>query len=168
MVLIYRTPGKWIDDGGRVIISTQVVKVRTRPCVEHNMLALPMSASNCTSGGLLRSHIDRTIDKSDHQVYRLSEFYPYAILKPKEINCDRDTWLKDPMSRLLTETVQRTGSRHFYKTTCIIKQTERTSIDCILPLVGYYGHYRPDYRQERSSKWPCQYTILHNSTRTLN
>ena len=50
-------------------------------------------------------------------VHRLSEFYQYAKLKPKEINFDRDTWLKDPMSRLLMDKVQRTGSRHFHKTT---------------------------------------------------
>ena len=60
-------------------------------------------------------------DKSDHQnglpVHRLSEFYPYTKLKSKEINCDRDTWLKDPMSRPHMDTVKQTGSRHFHKTT---------------------------------------------------
>ena len=50
-------------------------------------------------------------------VHRLSEFYPNAKLKPKEINFDCDTWLKDLMSRLHTDTVQRTGSRYFHKTT---------------------------------------------------
>ena len=75
-----------------------------------------------TAGGLLWSHTDRTIDKSDHQnvpasIHRLSQFYPYAKLKPKKINFDCDTWLKKPMSRLHTDTVQRTGSRHFHKTT---------------------------------------------------
>ena len=120
-----------------------------------------MSASNCTAGSLLRSYTDRTIDMSDHQVHRLSEFYPYAILKPKGINCDRVTWLKDPMSRLHTETVLWTGSRHFYKTTCIIKQTHS-----VLQFLVFYRRwaititYRPDYRQEWSSKWPCQYNRL--------
>ena len=38
-------------------------------------------------------------------IHCLSEFYPYAKLKPKEINFDHDTWLTEPMSRLLTNTV---------------------------------------------------------------
>ena len=49
-------------------------------------------------------------------VHCLSEFYPYAKLKQKEICLDRDTWFKYPMSKLHTDTVQRTGSRHFHKT----------------------------------------------------
>ena len=42
-----------------------------------------------TASGLLWSHTDWTIDKSGHHVHCLSEFYPYAILKQKEIKCDR-------------------------------------------------------------------------------
>ena len=74
-----------------------------------------------TDDELLRSHTDRTIDKVIMKmaltVHHLSEFYPYEKLKPEDINFDRDTWLKDPMSRLHTDTVQRTGSLHFHKTT---------------------------------------------------
>ena len=57
----------------------------------------------------------REIIKMALPVHHLSEFYPYAKLKPKEINFDRDTWLKDPMSRLHADTVQRTGSRIFIR-----------------------------------------------------
>ena len=73
------------------------------------------------AGGLLRSrsHTDRTrvIIKMTLPVHRLSQFYLYAKLKPKEINFDRDTWLNKPISRLHTDTVQRAGSCHFHKTT---------------------------------------------------
>ena len=72
-----------------------------------------------TAGGLVRSQTDRTwvIIKMALPIHRLSQFDLYAKLKLKEINFDRDTWLKKPMSRLHTDTVQRAGSRHFRKTT---------------------------------------------------
>ena len=46
-------------------------------------------------------------------VHHLSEFYPYAKLKPKEIKIDSDTLLKEPMIRFHTDTVQRTAAAIF-------------------------------------------------------
>ena len=48
-------------------------------------------------------------------VHHLSEFYPYAKLKTKEISFDRDTWLKDPMSRLHMDTVLQTAASIFIR-----------------------------------------------------
>ena len=74
-----------------------------------------------TAGELLRSRTDRTTDKSDHQNGPAStpsfRILPYAKLERKEINFNRDTWLKEPMSRLRTDMVQRTGSCHSHKIT---------------------------------------------------
>ena len=96
------TPGKWIDDGRRVIISTPVVQSLNSSMRKAQYARVTVCWHQTVSPvGYLRSHTDRTIDKSDHHVHRLSEFYPYAILKPKEINCDRDTWLKDPDEQTL-------------------------------------------------------------------
>ena len=79
-------------------------------------------------------------------VHRLSEFYPYTKLKRKEINFDRNTWLKEPMSRLHTDTVQRTGSRHFHKTTRAYvaaadvdaRPWEQRTIDCSCVSAGIW------------------------------
>ena len=94
-------------------------------------------------------------------VHRLSEFYPYAKLKPEEINFDRDTWLKDPMSRLHTDTVQRTGNHHFHKTTRALvasadidaRPWEQWTIDssCILAWIWEETGSRREMRTARAS-----------------
>ena len=109
------------------------------------MLALPYVGIKLYRRWTIYGHIP-TIDKNDHQVHRLSEFYPYAILKPKEINCDRDTWLKDPDEQTLYGNGPANWQPPFL---CIIKQTKSG-----LQLIVFYRRcaitviYRPDYRQE--------------------
>ena len=78
-------PGTWFDDGGRVIISTPVVQSPNSSMRKAQYARITVCWRQTTAGGLLRSHTDRTIDKSDHQVHRLSEFYPYAKLNQKKL-----------------------------------------------------------------------------------
>ena len=87
-------PGNWIDDGGRVIISTPVIQsqksfmlkaqyARITVCWHYQTVALVGYYGHIPTGIMTRV--------IKYPVHRLSEFYPYAKLKPKEINCDSDT-----------------------------------------------------------------------------
>ena len=128
-----------------------------------------MSASNCTASGLIQSHTDRTIDKSDHRVYRLSYFYPYTILKPQEINCDRDTFgWRTRWADFLWKTSSELAAAIFIRQRALSNRQSGHQLIVFYRRWAIMVTYRTDYRQEWSSKWPCQYTVFQNSTRTLN